>query len=150
MRSLRKGQRQALLINIVLFLIIITKTKEDITFILALPLPTTLFKLLAVRSISAGCGSSVLLLCTSVERAREWNNRQECLELMQTLDHRVRVATRSMVTEMHMLRRVAMRDEKRKQARAIWWVAEATVHGESTHNAFHSGEEQAATFITLF
>ena len=74
------------LINIVLFLIIITKTKEDITFILALPLPTTLFKLLAIRSISAGCGSSLLLLCTSVERAREWNNRQECLELMQALD----------------------------------------------------------------
>ena len=114
MRNLRKGQRQALLINIVLFLTIITKTKEDIFFILAMPLPTTLFKLLAIRSISAGCGSSDLLLCTSVERAREWNNRQECLELMQTLDRRVRVATRSMVTEMHLLSRVATRDKKRE------------------------------------
>ena len=54
------------------------------------------------------------------------------------------------VTEMHMLRSVATRDKKCKQARAIWWVTEATVHGESTHNAFHSGEEQAATFITSF
>ena len=53
----------------VLFLIIITKTKEGIAVIHALLVPATLFNLLAIRSISAGCGSSDLLLCTSVDCA---------------------------------------------------------------------------------
>ena len=58
MRNLRTGQRTALLSNIVRFLIIITKTREDITVILASSVPLTLLNLLAIRSISTGCGSS--------------------------------------------------------------------------------------------
>ena len=68
---MRKGQRKALLINIVRLLIIITQDeKEDILRLFShSTVPLTHLNLLAIRSISTDCGSSESFLRTSVDCA---------------------------------------------------------------------------------